>query len=107
MSDHARTYSAEVISNIGDGGEKGLAHSAVRHSPDFLLGPFGLKMALVWPKLPPSCNLIAISMHLLGHVAAKLLEDASMMASSRLRCRLGAVLGTSGGPKTYVFLRLL
>ena len=33
--------------------------------------------------LPPSCHLIGISPHLLGHVAAKLLQDASFMPSRR------------------------
>ena len=68
---------------------------------------FGLKLPLRWPMLPPSCLLQPLTCHLVGHLAAKLLQDASMRASSGLRGRFRAFVGASGGAKTKVFLRFL
>ena len=60
------------------------------------VGPFwpqvGLKMAQVASKLPLSC-------HLVGHVAANLLQDASELGFRPSRRHLGAILAPSWGPE--------
>ena len=44
---------------------------------------------------------------MLGHLASKFLQDASVMASVLPRCRLGPILGPLGRPKTLIFLWFL
>ena len=59
-------------------------------------GPFwpqvGLKMAQVASKLPLSC-------HLVGHLAANLLQEASEEGFRPSRCHLGAILAPSWEPE--------
>ena len=52
----------------------------------------GLKMAQVASKLPLSC-------HLVGHLAANLLQEASEESFGPSRCHLGAILAPSWGPE--------
>ena len=47
------------------------------------------------------------SLHLVDHLRPSCLQVASKMASSRSRCRFGAILAASGNPKTLIFLRCL
>ena len=54
----------------------------------------GLKMAQVASKLPLSC-------HLVGHLAANLLQEASEESFGPSRCHLGAILAPSWGPEWW------